>query len=110
MQINAYKTGLLFKRVKVACTLVAADVESLQRELAAFKQELQDTIDHHGARCTLIELIIAAGLKSSRAYRPAMTEYLTAEPDLKQMARKCRLTVAFMNRMGDIEGRFRIRA
>lgn len=110
MQINAYKTGLLVKRVKVACTLVAADVESLTRELAAFKQELQDTIAEHSAKCSLIELIIAAGQASSRANRPAMTDFLQAEPDLKQMARKCSVTVAFMNRMGDVEGRFRIKA
>jgi hypothetical protein len=109
MQINAYKTGLLIKRVKVACTLVASDVESLRRELATFKAELQDTIAEHGAKCSLIELIIAAGLQSSRASRPAMTDFLTAEPDLQQMARKCRVTVAFLNRMGDVEGRFRIK-
>jgi hypothetical protein len=48
-------------------------------------------------------------MASSRANRPAMTEFLLADPDLKQMAGKCRVTVAFLTRMGDLEGWFRIK-
>ena len=110
MQINSFKTGWLRKRVKIACTLVAADVDSLKRELDAFKVELQETLDHHGAKCAKIDLIIAAGLQSSRANRPDMTEFLNADPDLRKMAARCRVKVAFLNRMGDLEGRFRLKS
>jgi hypothetical protein len=110
MQINSFKTGWLRKRVRIACTLMAADVDSLRRELDTFKQELHDELDHHGAKCSMIELIVAAGMASSRANRPAMTELLTADPDLRKMAGKCTVKVAFLNRMGDMEGKFRIKA
>ncbi len=110
MQINAFKTGWIRKRVKIACTLVAADVDTLRRELDAFKEELQSELDHHGAKAARIELIVAAGMASSRAHRPAMTEFLTNDADLRKMAGKCPVKVAFLNRMGDMEGKFRIRA
>ena len=60
MQINAFKTGWLRKRVRIACTLMAADVESLRRELDAFKHELHAELDHHGAKAARIDLIVAA--------------------------------------------------
>jgi hypothetical protein len=110
MQINAFKTGWLRKRVRVACTLMAADVESLRRELDAFKQELHEELEHHGAKCARLELIVAAGTASSRANRPAMTDLLTNDPDLRKMAGRCPVKVAFLNRMGDMEGKFRIKA
>ena len=109
MQINAFKSGWFRKRVTIACTLMATDVPSLERELGAFKAELHAELDHHGAMCVKILLVIAAGLLSTRAQRPAMTEFLQSDADLKSMASKCRIDVSFLNRMGDVEGKFRLR-
>lgn len=108
MQINETKIGWLRKRVQVSCTLLATDTTSLQRELDAFKEQLHESVDHYGQLCSTIDLVVASGLTSTRAERPAMSDLLKNDPDLKAMARKCKVRVSFLNRMGDREGKFRV--
>jgi hypothetical protein len=55
MQLNEFKIGWLRKRVRIACTLMAGDVPTLQQELEAFKADLHGSLDHHGAKCSRIE-------------------------------------------------------
>jgi len=109
MQINEYKTGWLFKRCVVACTIMAADVAELEAKLPAVIPEIEHAIDYHERKCFKVLIVVVVGQKSSRAHRPAIRVRLENDPGLKAIARRVKIVCSFLNRMGDNEGKFRIR-
>jgi len=109
MQINEYKTGWLRKRYIIACTIIATDVPELEGKLPKAILEIEHALDYHTRDCKKVLIVVAAGQKSSRANRPAMRERLEHEPQLKAIAGKVKVVASFLNRMGDNEGKFRIR-
>ena len=109
MQINEYKTGWLRKRYIIACTIMATDVPELESKLPNAIEEIEHALDYHTRDCKKVMIVVAAGQKSSRANRPAMRERLEREPGLKRVAGKVKVIASFLNRMGDNEGKFRIR-
>ncbi|CAN5426240.1 hypothetical protein BH10PLA1_BH10PLA1_11410 [soil metagenome] len=109
MQVNEFNTGWFRKRFVVSCTLMAADMPALESELAIAKEEIQHAMEFHQHRCAKVMIVVASGQKSSRDARPAMRERLESDVDLRAIARQCGVTAAFLTRMGDTEGRFKIR-
>lgn len=109
MQINEYKTGWFRKRYIIACTIIATDVPELESKLQKAIDEIEHALDYHTRDCKKVMIVVAAGLKSSRANRPAMRERLEFEPRLKRVAGRVKVVASFLNRVGDNEGKFRIR-
>jgi hypothetical protein len=109
MQINEYKTGWLRKKYILACTIMATELAELEQQLQAAMDEIEHALDYHKQPCKKVLLVIAAGMKSSRANRPAMRERLESDPRLRAIARRVKVYASFLNRMGDNEGKFRIR-
>jgi len=109
MQINEYKTGWLRKRYIIACTIIATDVPELESKLPQAIDEIEHAMEYHPQQCSKVLIVVAAGQKSSRAHRPAMRERLENEPRLHAVARQVKVLASFLNRMGDEEGKFRIR-
>jgi len=109
MQINEYKTGWLRKRYIIACTIMATDVPELEAKLPKAIDEITQALEYHTRDCKKLMIVVAAGQKSSRAHRPAMRERLENEPGLKAIAGRVKVVASFLNRMGDNEGKFRIR-
>ncbi len=109
MQINEYKTGWFRKRYIIACTIIATDVPELESKLTKAAEEIEHALDYHDRQCKKVLIVVAAGQKSSRANRPAMRDRLETDPALKKIAGRIKIVVSFLNRMGDNEGKFRIR-
>ncbi len=109
MQINEYKTGWLRKRYIIACTIMAADLDELDAKLPNAIPEIEHALDYHDRKCSKVLIVVAAGQKSSRAHRPAMRERLENYPALKAIAGRVKVIGSFLTRMGDNEGKFRIR-
>ncbi len=108
MQVNEHNTGWIRKRFIISCTLMATDIESLEKELESAKFEIQHALEFHKHACKKIQIVVASGQKSSRTMRPAMRERLESDPKLKEFARLTTVEASFLTRMGDAEGRFRI--